>query len=60
MTSLFARYGCRLRQQTLDAYEKSRGSPRSVNERLNFYLLYLEDLVPERITVNHVPVDLDN
>lgn len=59
MTSQFTRNGG-LREQTLDAYNRSCMCPRGVDERLNFYLTYLEDVVPSGVTVDHVPVELDN
>ncbi|KAL9135741.1 MAG: hypothetical protein Q9175_003065 [Cornicularia normoerica] len=53
MTSEFAR-NQGLSQRTREAYERSRGS-NNVEDRLHFYLTYLEDLVPFGLTVHHVP-----
>ena len=58
MTSYLAQYG-RLRERTLEAYSEYGHYPRHVNERLDFYLLYLQDVVPYGITVHHFPCDVD-
>ncbi len=33
-------------------------NPRSFEQRLNFYLTYLEDVVPDDVTITHVPNNL--
>ena len=59
MTSRFAQYR-RLSQQTLDAYHSYGALPRSVQDRLDFYLLFLQDVAPAGVTVEHVPVDISD
>ena len=55
MTSYFARYG-RLSPQTQGLAEHG-ARPQNVYERLNFYMNYLQDVVPYGITVQHIPSD---
>lgn len=59
MTSPFAR-NQQLSQQTLAAFRQSPRIASDVTERLGFYCAYLEDVAPYGLTVQHVPVELDN
>ncbi|KAL9129720.1 MAG: hypothetical protein Q9175_007218 [Cornicularia normoerica] len=59
MTSLFAR-NRGLDRQTLEAYQRAIRNPLSVNDTLDFYCTYLQDVAPEGLIVHHIPVDLDN
>ena len=53
MTSYFARhYG--LSQETHEAALYG-AQPRNVNDRLDFYLKYLKDVVPDGVRVRHIP-----
>ena len=56
MTSYYTEHG--LSKQTLDAYRLFGASPRSTAERLNFYIPYLTDVVPNPVSVLHVPSHL--
>ena len=50
MTSYFARYGA-LRPDTQDAYTKYNDT---LHDRVYFYFLYFEDIVPQGVTVRHI------
>ena len=50
MTSYFARYGT-LRPETQDAYRMYNDT---LDDRVYFYLLYFEDIVPQGVTVHHI------
>ena len=56
MTSYFARYGALSRQT--NELEYYNAHPRSVGERLDFYMQYLQDVVPYGVTVQHIPSDI--
>ena len=54
MTSIFEIYGG-LSYSTLEAYWLYGASPRSIHDRLRFYLTYLVDVVPLGVNVEHIP-----
>lgn len=54
MTSAFARNG-QLSPLTLEAYVRYSRDTGTLNERLGFYFLYLSDIAPSTLTVEHVP-----
>ena len=49
----------RLREQTIEAYYRSESAPRDLKSKLDFYIAYLEDVVPTGLTVFHFPVGVD-
>ena len=55
MTSYFARHGV----LSLETHDSSYAGlhPRHLDDRLNFYLNYLIEVVPYGVTVQHVPTD---
>lgn len=53
MTSIYSEYGW-LSQQTIDAYHRCV-HPQDIEDRVNFYLTYLYDVVPYGVTVHSVP-----
>lgn len=53
MTSNFAR-NHRLSQQTLDTYTRYGAHPRDAADRRYFYHVYLQDVVPDGVTVHHI------
>ena len=57
MTSLFAR-NRRLGRQTLEAYHRLNTS-QNVNNRLDFFMNYLQDVAPSGLIIEHVPVEPD-
>ncbi len=54
MTSKYALFG-RLSAKTIAADDSGGLISRDLDERLNFYLTYLEDVVPDGVTIRHVP-----
>ena len=58
MTSYFASHGTLSRETRDSAY--CLIDPRNLNDRLIFYINYLQDVVPDGITVQHVPTGLSN
>ena len=58
MTSYFASHGTLSRETRDSAY--CLLDPRNLNDRLIFYINYLQDVVPDGITVQHIPTGLSN
>ena len=56
MTSNYAIFGD-LSERTRDIYRRYGSRPRTLDERVDFYLALLKDVVPGGITVHHVPED---
>ena len=56
MTSHYALHQ-QVSNRTHEAYLQCGDHPRDLNDRLNFYILFLKDVVPYDITVHHVPRD---
>lgn len=54
MASWYQEYG-HLSQRTMDAYRRYGRDPHNIRERLDFYLTYLEDVVPYEVGVHMVP-----
>ena len=55
--SFYARYG--LSQLTMNTYSHSDADPCSIEQRRNFYLPHVEDVVPEPVTVLQIPTALE-
>lgn len=54
MTSIFEINGGRLSYSTLEAYWLYGAFPRSIHDRLHFYLTYLVDVAPFGVNVEHI------
>ena len=54
MASLYTQFG-RLNPNTIEAYRSYGAAPHSVAERRNFYLLYLQDVLPLNVMPVHIP-----
>lgn len=54
MASYFSRYG-RLSDQTMNAWRRFHTGQGSIEQRRNFYLTYLSDVVPDGVAVHHIP-----
>ena len=58
MTSLFAR-NQRLEQSTLDAYARFTARPHDLEAKVKNFCMYLQNIVPQGISVRHEPVRVD-
>ena len=54
MPSYYARHGA-LSAHTREAYRRYGASPRTLDERVSFYIDYLKDVVPSEVSVIHIP-----
>ena len=54
MPSFYSRFG--LTRHSWDLWRNGGPSARSVHERLQFYLAYLQDVVPHQISVTFIPI----
>lgn len=59
MTSVFAQNGG-LSEQTFEAYNLCKTVPRVVRRMLDFYYVYLKDVAPLGLIIEHVPVEPDD
>ena len=54
MASPYSQYGA-FHPQTMDLFRRYGENPRTTEERRNFYISYLEDVVPREVTVHPIP-----